>query len=239
MTSRIYWTSTEKSLVIAEALKLYQIGGMSPFTAIKVAQTNVLPKHRQRTLKTRSTVSRDIDALKTQYKASLRAAATASPIAAETTAQTETSVPAIAHTLASIDTMFEELIKALVARAITTIKSTIAYEVKELEHTFVVHKHNPTYDGARANKKRIVIVGLLNDQARHIMSEFGTTFDIRCFTVDAALHAEVPTADAYLLMRNFISHSVSAKYEKYSQHVLISGGMSALRLWLNTKGAAL
>jgi hypothetical protein len=102
-----------------------------------------------------------------------------------------------------------------------------------------VEKHNPTYAATNSYKPRVVIIGLLGDQVHSITREFEEHYDIKCIDTDRAMGMEPPSANAYLLMKNFINHPLYHKYQVYPQHVLIDGGMSTLRMWLNTKGKEL
>jgi hypothetical protein len=133
----------------------------------------------------------------------------------------------------------EDLIGEIAKRIADKLATAIQHEVKELEHNFKLQKHDPTYASKGLFKKRITIIGLLNDQEQVITREFSDKFALKFLGNEAARHADIATADAYLLMKNFISHAIYGKYQKLPQHVLIDGGMSTLRMWLNTKGAEL
>ena len=128
-----------------------------------------------------------------------------------------------------------EIAKRLASR----LAEAVTREIKELEHSFKLQKHNPEYTSSGIFKKRIVIVGLHQDQERHIQQAYADKFALRFIDVDDAKHADIPDADAYLLIKNFINHTVFERYQKKPQHVLIDGGLTTLRAWLNTKGAEL
>jgi hypothetical protein len=136
-------------------------------------------------------------------------------------------------------TSLDSLINALAKQVAETFKQHVKAAIKELEHEFKVEKHNPTYAATGSFKPRVVIIGLLGDQVHSITKEFQDRYDIKCIDTDRAMGMEPPSANAYLLMKNFINHPLYHKYQAYPQHVLIDGGMSTLRMWLNTKGQEL
>jgi hypothetical protein len=136
-------------------------------------------------------------------------------------------------------TSLDSLINALAKQVAETFKQHVKVAIKELEHEFKVEKHNPTYAATGSFKPRVVIIGLLGDQVHSITKEFQDRYDIKCIDTDRAMGMEPPSANAYLLMKNFINHPLYHKYQVYPQHVLIDGGMSTLRMWLNTKGQEL
>jgi hypothetical protein len=144
---------------------------------------------------------------------------------------------ALAPTLetASMDALINEIAKRIASQ----LSMAISTEVKELEHTFSLKRHNPEYQNCGIFKKRIVVVGLLPDQEGMILREFGEQFTFKFLESNDAKHADIPQANAYLVMKNFVSHAVYGKYQHLPGHVLIDGGMSTLRMWLQTKGAEL
>jgi hypothetical protein len=137
--------------------------------------------------------------------------------------------------LVSLDAMVE----AIAARIASTLVQAVKREVKELEHTFKLEKHNPAYEGVGVRKPHVTIIGLLPDQEHLMQREFSDKFVLRFVGNEAARHLDIGEAHAYLLMKNFISHAVYNKYKVLPQHVLIDGGMSTLRMWFNTKGVEL
>jgi hypothetical protein len=134
------------------------------------------------------------------------------------------------------DHTLDDLVQAIAKKIAGSLKYEIAAAVKELEHEFGLHKHNGEYAATGIKKKRIVIIGLLNDQSHAMQREFAADFDVRCIDTDRAMGMTPPDADAYLLMKNFINHPLYHKYQVFPNHVLIDGGMSALRMWFYTKG---
>jgi hypothetical protein len=139
----------------------------------------------------------------------------------------------------SIDELVAVIAQKIAQQLATAIKSAVQTTVKELEHTYSLPRHDPTYAIDHTQKKRVVVIGLLNDQVHAITREFGNDFNVKCIDTDRAMGMSPPDADAYLLMKNFINHPLYHKYQAFANHVLIDGGMSTLRMWFNTKGKEL
>jgi hypothetical protein len=137
------------------------------------------------------------------------------------------------------DTSIEDLIQLIAAKLAGAMKTEIVKVVKELEHEFKVTKHNPEYETERQKLPKIVIIGLRGEQAAIIGREYGAQYTFKFLHTDDAKHQSATDADAYLLMKNFISHSVFERYQIFKNHVLIDGGMTALRGWLSTEGSKL
>ena len=139
----------------------------------------------------------------------------------------------------SIDALVANIAQLIATQLATAVKFAVQTTVQELEHSYSLPRHDPTYAIDHAQKKRVIVIGLLNDQVHAITREFGEVFNIKCIDTDRAMGMSPPDADAYLLMKNFINHPLYHKYQAFPNHVLIDGGMSTLRMWFNTKGKAL
>lgn len=240
MTTRIHWTVAERTAVLQKALALYHTGGtQSQLAALRAAQTHELPKERHRAFATHSSAVPELKRMQELYPEYVKSL-TPEPLEQEkvvtpTVVDPVPPAPSEPPPVISIDAMVD----AIAARIAATLVQAVKREVKELEHTFKLEKHNPTYEGAGTSKPHVTIIGLLPDQEQHMQREFGNKFVLRFIGNEAAKHVDMGEAHAYLLMKNFISHAVYNKYKILPQHVLIDGGMSALRMWFNTKGAEL
>lgn len=237
MIKRVRWTDEERQSVLEKAVEvLHRDPTCSSLDALRSAQNLMLPNHRLRAMATHSAVLPEIKQLKAMalnapITKKVETPKVVEPVQPEPPDSPE--LPALSN--ASMDMLIAEIAKRIAGQ----LSQAIATEVKELEHYFKVEKHKPTYEAAGIFKKRVVVVGLLQDQEHAIEREFGDKFAFKFIGTDAARHADVPQANAYLLMKNFISHTVFHKYQNLPGYVLIDGGMSTLRMWLNTKGAEL
>jgi hypothetical protein len=222
-TPKIRWTSREREQVIVKAVELFNNGSKLSI-AVTDAQS-VLDADRQRPA---TSVRCDQQLLK-EIKA--RAYSTTYAITSTPQKINAPEPTSVAQDMHSLDSFVALLAKQFAK----TFKEEVRLAVKELEHEFKIAKHNPEYESTRTDKPRVIIIGLLDAQAYIIEKEF-TNFDISCIDTNRALNYFPPLADAYLLMKNFINHSVYDKYKPLPNHVLIDGGMTALRTWLSSKG---
>lgn len=239
MPIRIHWTEQERQEVIDKAAEVFDRGNVSHLEALRVAQNLTLPTHRLRTFATHSAAKSEIKQLKEAYNKRLLAGIKREAKVTTTPEVSTPSEPPVAQPSGLDTASMEALIGEIAKRIAASLTTAIHHEVKELEHSFKLQKHDPTYASTGLFKKRITIIGLLNDQEQAIAREFSDKFALKFLGNEAARHADIASADAYLLMRNFISHAIYGKYQKFPNHVLIDGGMSTLRMWLNTKGAEL
>lgn len=239
MATRIRWTDAERQQVLQKAVEVYHRGSCSYLEALRTAQNLELPTHRLRNMGSHSAVLPETKQLKELLAKTPVAKRVVDPIPMErVTPVASGAAPAPQPSNLSNATM-EDLIAEMAKRIADKLTQAIDHEIKTLEHTFKLQKHNPTYGATGIFKKRVVIIGLLQDQQHSIQQEFGEQFQLKFIGTDEAKHVVVSEAHAYLMMKNFISHSVFEKYQKLPNHVLIDGGMSTLRMWLNTKGAEL
>ena len=138
------------------------------------------------------------------------------------------------------ESSIDELINTIARRIALIVKDNVKLVVKELEHEFRLTKHDPTYSSDNFHKPRIVVIGLLNSQMQMIEAEYRYKYDFRFVDASKSVSEKsVIKADAYLIMKNFVNHSIYGIYQQFPNHVLIDGGMSTLRVWLDTKGTEL
>jgi len=233
MLNKIRWTPVERNLVIETAATFYNEGTYSPIAAIRQAQQIVLLSNRRRTLASHSAAPDLIKLLKQKA-----AQEVPKQKVVETTTPVEIMPPAplvVPKTDAPVD-LVEQLVNTITQRFILGLRESLQIAVIELEHEFKLPRHNPEYGAIGKSLPKVVIIGLLGDQVHAITKEFSTQYEIKCIDTDRAMGMAPPQADAYLLMKNFINHPLYHKYQAFPNHVLIDGGMSTLRMWLNTKG---
>lgn len=236
MIHKIRWTPVERNLVIETAATFYNKGTYSPIAAIRQAQQIVLLSNRRRTLASHSAAPDLIKLLKqkaAQEVPTQRVVETTTPVEIMTSAP-----PVVVKTDAPVD-LVEQLVNTITQRFILGLRESLQIAVKELEHEFKLPKHNPEYNATGKSLPKVVIIGLLGDQVHAITKEFSDRYEVKCIDTDRAMGMSPPQADAYLLMKNFINHPLYHKYQAFPNHVLIDGGMSTLRMWLNTKGQEL
>jgi len=241
MTTRIFWTAAERERVLNRALIYVQQGNYAHFEAIKRAQDYELMAPRHRAFNTASSAPDLIKTLKAMaLQAPIKHKEVVTPIAEEKTHSAPPVVPSEPYVHAgSIDDLVYIVAEKVASILGQAIRNQLTREIKDLEHHFSIPKHDPTYSIDHANKKKIIVIGLLGDQVHAIKREFDNTYDMRFIDTDRAMGMSPPDADAYLLMKNFINHPLYHKYQVFPNHVLIDGGMSTLRMWLNTKGPTL
>lgn len=232
MLHKIHWTERERDLVIMTAVEHYNSGTYTPIAALRQAQI-VLSPDRRRTMQSHSAVPDLIKLLKQKA-----AQEVPKQKVVETTTLAEIMPPSplvVPRTDAPVD-LVEQLVNTITQRFILGLRESLQIAVKELEHEFKIEKHNPMYGASGKTLPKIVIIGLLGDQVHAITKEFSDRYEVKCIDTDRAMGMAPPQADAYLLMKNFINHPLYHKYQAFPNHVLIDGGMSTLRMWLNTKG---
>ena len=232
MTPKIRWTKHERDLILMTAVEYYNSGTYTPIAALRQAQI-VLSPDRRRTMQSHSAVPDLIKLLKQKAAQDVP-----KQKVVETTKPVEIMPPVpqeVVKTDAPVD-LVDQLVNTITQRFILGLRESLQIAVKELEHEFKIEKHNPTYGSSGKTLPKVVIIGLLGDQVHSITKEFSDRYEIKCIDTDRAMGMAPPQANAYLLMKNFINHPLYHKYQAFPNHVLIDGGMSTLRMWLNTKG---
>ena len=227
---KIHWTITERETVLEGAVQIMNSSTLSPLEALRAAQTH-LPASRKRAFASHSAAVGLIQELKSRvvkHVPKKKAIETHTPVESVPPAPL-VDAPVMANTL-------DDLVNLIAKHIAQTFKSQIHTAIKELEHEFKIPRHDPTYVATGVHKPKIVIIGLLNDQAHIVAREFSDKFELKFLDADKAVGLSPSDADAYLLMKNFIRHAVYYKYQQFPNHVLIDGGVATLRLWLHTKG---
>ena len=233
---KIRWTEHERDEVLTTAVRYYNQGGYAPIAALRQAQQLVLVPHRRRKLLSHSAAPDLIKLLKQKASQGLpKQKDVVIPAQQETKAPAPIEVPQT-NTPAGL---LDDLVNSIAQRFISGLKEQVRIAVRELEHEFRIEKHNPSYATTGNHLPKVVIIGLLGDQVHAITKEFADRYDIKCIDTDRAMGMSPPDAHAYLLMKNFINHPLYHKYQAFPNHVLIDGGMTTLRMWLQTKGKEL
>ena len=237
--NRIRWTSRERGEVITAAAKKlnegYKIGD-----ALRAAQY-VLEPDRRRPETSLYNAADIIAAARKLANATVppKHGADIAAVKANMQPIQQKVVVSSAHPVPQAEGSIDALIDAIARRIASTVKTEIVKAVKELEHEFKVARNNPEYEANGKTKPRVTIIGLREDQMSMIEHEYANRYSFKFLTADDAKGSIATDADAYLLMKNFISHAVFEKYQIYKNYVLIDGGMTALRGWLSTKGVEL
>jgi hypothetical protein len=233
---KIRWTERERDEVLHTAVRYYNQGGYAPIAALRQAQQLMLPVQRRRKLLSHSAAPDLIKLLKQRASQGLpKQKDVVIPTQQETKAPAPIEVPQT-NTPAGL---LDDLVNSIAQRFVSGLKEQVRIAVHELEHEFRIEKHNPAYAPTGNHLPKVVIIGLLGDQVHAITKEFANCYDIKCIDTDRAMGMSPPDAHAYLLMKNFINHPLYHKYQAFPNHVLIDGGMSTLRMWLQTKGREL
>jgi len=233
MLNKIRWTKIERSIVIDSAVEFYNEGTYTPLAALRQAQQIVLLPTRRRSMQSHSAVPDLIKLLKQKAAQDVP-----KQKVVETTTPMKIMPPSplvMPRTDAPVD-LVEQLVNTITQRFILGLRESLQIAVRELEHEFKIPKHNPEYSASGKSLPKVIIIGLLGDQVHAITKEFSDRYEIKCIDTDRAMGMSPPQATAYLLMKNFINHPLYHKYQAFPNHVLIDGGMSTLRMWLNTKG---
>ena len=236
---RIRWTSRERDAVIASAAKKLN-AGLRIGEALWQGQ-QVLEPDRWRSKTSLATGGDLIALVRKLASTTIPAKRLEAPVAIE---HVELPSPppvevSSAHLVPQMESSIDSLVQAIADKIAANIKTEVIKAVKELEHEFKVAKHNPEYATENKRKPHVIIVGLRPDQESIIEQEYSNRYTFKFVATDDAKHFAIAEADAYLLMKNFISHAVFNRYQILKNHVLIDGGMTALRGWLSTKGAEL
>lgn len=232
MLHKIHWTQHERDLVIMTAVEYYNSGTYTALAALRQAQVVLSPDRRRRML-SHSAVPDLIKELKVR---AMQDVPKQKVVVSTTPVEIMPPAPLVMpRTDAPVD-LVEQLVNTITQRFILGLRESLQIAVKELEHEFKIEKHNPTYDTSGKSLPKVVIIGLLGDQVHAITKEFSDRYEVKCIDTDRAMGMSPPQANAYLLMKNFINHPLYHKYQAFPNHVLIDGGMSTLRMWLQTKG---
>lgn len=216
-SGHIHWTESERSKLLDHAAKLIQTNNFSILDAVRHAQTAVLSTDRHRNLQS-------ISVLGTGFVHQLKQRASI-------TYQSQPWEPPITESVPTTSRL-DDLVMSIAEYIADSIKTEIRKAVVELEHEFRLKKHNPEVSSEiRLHKPKIVVIGLLPHQEHSISGEF-MSLSFYFMSTDYANRAPVVDADVYLLMKNFINHTIYERYKPYPQHVLIDGGLTTLRTWL-------
>jgi hypothetical protein len=238
-TQRIRWTNEERNIVIEAAAKKLN-SGLRIADALYEGQ-QVLPPRRWRPKDSLQNAGDIVAAVRKLAKSTIPATRFSNTPAIKPNEPPieQLSGDSSAHLVHQKDDSIDSLVQAIAEKLANVLRKEVVKVVKELEHEFKVTKHNPEYETQGKSKPRVIIIGLRHDQEAMITHEYSNRYDLKFITTDDAKHVKVSDADAYLLMKNFISHVVYERYQIFKNHVLIDGGMTALRGWLSTKGAEL
>lgn len=105
----------------------------------------------------------------------------------------------------------------------------------EPSHPIVTEALKPVQKDA---KPRVLIVGLLNQQAQEIQKEWSEIYDLRIYDSDVTsekIRSILPHCDKAILMTKFVSHRAQDAMRGCSGFTYCNGGVSALKELLNRR----
>lgn len=217
MNTKIFWSKEEQEAVFTEMVRLFQGNVLlRKEQALENAQ-HVLPYERRRKIHY-SVVYRYkdmIEAARDEAK-TLRAAPPPPPVEPE---------PKPDPLGAILDQILGLLADKIIERiGIRPTEDGPAVSIRV--------KHNPApIPAPRVDRTKVLVIGLLNQQAQTIIHSF-PQLEFTCLTTEEALKREQLHRSYTILMTKFINHSVQDKYRKAPNLRLCNGGVSELSAML-------
>ena len=208
--SRIYWTNDEKTDLVQRAANIiYKNHGISALEALRRAQTQALPKERQRLINTLTAIPWYKPALDKQIDEHKKKIITEQPI------KIVQEVISIPMQLSEVKT--DDLIAELLRRVFTAggsgivgiISNSMVQALREELPAAITKLQKQTKVATQTRQKKILVIGLLPDQTNEIQKALGSAFDLT-FWKDENTHSlkqMIPYQDKIYVMKRFISHS--------------------------------
>jgi hypothetical protein len=255
----VRWTH-EEQLQVARESKRLRVGfmNMSELESIRKAVEYKLPAGRQRKINTMTEVREWIVPLWEQIDAEERAVKAEQAIeqareqASAAQAQ-QAEAEAKRTEFDPLSLSFETLIKAVGAKIGQQVVSAIGEQIQEaiMQRIAEAIRSAPLpamnlpegvtrlHAAPRDRKPRVLIVGLLNQQANEIENSLEAVLHLdfaKAETSDpASLEAKARHADMTILMTKFISHKHQDAVKRVSDHVVYrNGSVSELKRWLTS-----
>ncbi len=213
MSTKIFWSKDEQEAVYNEMVRLFQSNPLlRKEQALETAQT-VLVYERRRKIQY-SVVYRYKDLID-RARAEAKKQPTAPPPPVVVPEVKPDPIGAILNQI--LDLLADKIIERIGVRP-TEGGAAVNIRVK----------HNPEPISApRVERKSVLIIGLLNQQAQTIISSF-PHLEFTCLTPEEALKRDQLRRSCTILMTKFINHSVQDKYRKANNLLLCNGGVSEL-----------
>ena len=129
--------------------------------------------------------------------------------------------------VSSIDSIIESLAKELVKSFVGHLRIALSESVEDDLSKFL-----PAKGIIKSHKKRILVIGLMPQQAAIINLEYGNKFDIRfedSSVSPGALKGKADTMDTVLGMVNFMGHDQQDMVRYVKDYRRVAGGLSSLR----------
>lgn len=238
---RLRWTHEEAHLVVTAAAK-HRLA-MPPLgisDALKAAQMEVLPEHRRRDafLPTNLTALRGpLEAAVNQLreKRALEKVATDAKDQAEAVAAANEPISPINGSELHLDLSGRGALDDLLAAFCDSVADRIAAGLRaglasKLRAT-VLHATNVVTQTAAKQKRKAVIVGLLDGQAKMIERDYCDLFDLKFYGSNTPMQQVTQAAnnaDSVFMMAGFVGHNVQGGLPK-EKTILVHGGMTDLR----------
>lgn len=258
--SLVRWTTDEKRVIALESKRLLNgFADMSKLEAIRKAVEYALPAERHRTLNTFGDVAWIEDEWKAieEVERATAAERQSRERALELERQAEESRRAIeaaraeAEKAKAIDPAslpFETLIEAIGVKVAGMLLRSIGEQLQEsimqriTEALGHMGAHAPLPEGVarlhpapRNRKPRVLIVGLLNQQAQDMERALGELLSLDFVKVEHAntLEDKARNADLVVLMTKFISHQHQDIVRGVNEHIVYrNGGVTELKRYL-------
>lgn len=256
----VFWTSDEKRVIALESKRLLNgFEDMSKLEAIRKAMEYALPVERHRTVEALSVVPWVEDEWKAieEVERATRAERESRERALELERQAEESRRAIeaarieAEKAKAIDPAsmpFETLIEAIGVKVAGMLLRSIGEQLQDSIMQRVTealgHMAMPAglpegigrlHPAPRNRKPRVLIVGLLNQQAQDMERALGELLNLDFVKVEHAntLEDKARNADLVVLMTKFISHQHQDIVRGVNEHIVYrNGGVSELKRYL-------
>lgn len=256
----VFWTSDEKRVIALESKRLLNgFEDMSKLEAIRKAMEYALPVERHRTVEALSVVPWVEDEWKAldEVERATKAERESRERALELERQAEESRRAIeaarieAEKAKAIDPAsmpFETLIEAIGVKVAGMLLRSIGEQLQDSIMQRVTealsHMSMPAglpegigrlHPAPRNRKPRVLIVGLLNQQAQDMERALGELLSLDFVKVEHAntLEDKARNADLVVLMTKFISHQHQDIVRAVNEHIVYrNGGVSELKRYL-------
>ncbi len=226
--TKIFWTPQESETLHKEMVRLLRANPLLRKEQVLTQAQQVLPDGRRRKMGN-STVYRYrnwVDLARKEAKEQPPTSPTQEPAAAPAAAPAP-----VDHLRAILDGFLEALADKIVER-IELRAQDFGGGVQEAYMLRLKHDPQPIPE-QRAERLKVLVVGLLNQQAQTIIRSF-PNLEVTCLTTEEALKRDVLHRSYTILMTKFINHSVQDKYRKAPSLRLCNGGVSELSAMLKS-----
>jgi hypothetical protein len=219
MRKKIVWTLREEEIILARGQQLHrEHPEWDPWRCLAQGQ-NQLPEDRRRPV---TSSTRYLPRTQQMLKR----------IAVPSAVATPPPAPAPVHVPIPVASAIEEMCEAVADRIAETVGARLRAQLR-IQVAAVVQTAVNVASAAKAQQKRrrVLVVGPLDGQARQLEAEFKDLLEVRVFAKErnpADIGVAATTCDWVVLWADFISHKHSEATPK-EKAVTVHGGMDALR----------